>query len=385
MQMVLATMMVGPTALPAEVYEPESIQRLLEDPPMSVINTVASTLPDDDDHPYRTGAWRPNHREWDADDLEVEGELPADLDGVYLRNTENPVHPVDRHVPPVRRRRDAPPDRASRTAGRPIATASSAPTASSPNRRPPSRCGPGCSASPSSSKREDGWGARGRMKDASSTDVVVHNGKALTSFWQCGDVYQLDPRTLADEGKAPWAEGFPSPTGVSAHPKVDERTGRAARVRLRQGRPVPALRRGERRRAARALDRRAAPRPPPAARHGVHRALRDPQRPAAVLGPRPPRPGRAPAPLLPRPAEPLRDRPPPRHDGRHPLVRGRPHLRPALDQRLRGRRRGRARRLLPARPVPAKREGAAAHGERVPLPRPRAAAAPGPTAGGSTW
>ena len=55
--------------------------------------TIASTLPADDDHPYRSGAWRPNVREWDADHLEVEGELPADLSGVYLRNTENPVHP----------------------------------------------------------------------------------------------------------------------------------------------------------------------------------------------------------------------------------------------------------------------------------------------------
>ena len=26
---------------------------------------------------------------------------------------------------------------------------------------------------------DDGWGARGRMKDASSTDVVVHGGEAL--------------------------------------------------------------------------------------------------------------------------------------------------------------------------------------------------------------
>ena len=48
----------------------------------TVVNTVASTLPADDDHPYRTGAWQPNHREWDATDLVVEGELPADLEGV---------------------------------------------------------------------------------------------------------------------------------------------------------------------------------------------------------------------------------------------------------------------------------------------------------------
>ena len=41
-----------------------------------VVNTITPTLPTDDDHPYRTGAWKPNYREWDAHDLEVEGEIP---------------------------------------------------------------------------------------------------------------------------------------------------------------------------------------------------------------------------------------------------------------------------------------------------------------------
>ena len=45
--------------------------------------TVPSTLPTDDRHPYRTGAWRPQRHEWDADDLPVEGELPTDLAGVF--------------------------------------------------------------------------------------------------------------------------------------------------------------------------------------------------------------------------------------------------------------------------------------------------------------
>ena len=41
-------------------------------------------------HPYMTGAWTPQHEEVNAWDLEVlEGAIPADLDGVYLRNTEN--------------------------------------------------------------------------------------------------------------------------------------------------------------------------------------------------------------------------------------------------------------------------------------------------------
>ena len=61
---------------------------------VEVVGKFLSTLPEDDDHPYRTGPWRPQTTEWDADDLTaVEGEIPRDLDGVYLRNTENPLHP----------------------------------------------------------------------------------------------------------------------------------------------------------------------------------------------------------------------------------------------------------------------------------------------------
>ena len=61
---------------------------------VEVVGKFLSTLPEDDDHPYRTGPWRPQTTEWDADDLTVvEGEIPHDLDGVYLRNTENPLHP----------------------------------------------------------------------------------------------------------------------------------------------------------------------------------------------------------------------------------------------------------------------------------------------------
>src|SRR5256885_15113090 len=59
---------------------------------VNVVGRMLSTLPADDDHPYRTGAWTPNTVEYDAADLDVIGEIPADLDGVYLRNTENPAH-----------------------------------------------------------------------------------------------------------------------------------------------------------------------------------------------------------------------------------------------------------------------------------------------------
>jgi carotenoid cleavage dioxygenase-like enzyme len=158
----------------------------------TVVNTVESTLPPDDRHPYRTGAWRPNLREWDAPDLEVEGELPADLRGIHLRNTENPVHesiglyhPFDGdamlHQIEFADGRASYRNRFVRTDGF-LAEQAAAESLWS-----------GMLGRPEQSKREDGWGARGRMKDASSTDVVVHNGVALTSFWQCGDLYQLDP------------------------------------------------------------------------------------------------------------------------------------------------------------------------------------------------
>lgn len=56
---------------------------------ITIVGKYLSTLPEDDDHPYRTGPWRPQTTEWDADDLTtVTGEVPADLDGIYLRNTE---------------------------------------------------------------------------------------------------------------------------------------------------------------------------------------------------------------------------------------------------------------------------------------------------------
>ena len=63
------------------------------------------------------------------------------------------------------------------------------------------------------------------MKDSSSTDIVVHNGVALSTFYQCGDAYQLDPRTLEDRGAATWNGKFPKGLGISAHARLDENTG----------------------------------------------------------------------------------------------------------------------------------------------------------------
>jgi len=191
---------------------------------ISVYAKTLSTIPEDDDHPYRSGAWRPQTLEYDADDLDVEGELPEDLFGVYLRNTENPVHPaIVRYHPfdgdgmlhsiSFRDGRAAYRNRFVQTDGLIAEKEAGGPLWA------------GIAENPDVAVRKDGWGARGHMKDASSTDVVVHAGVAVSSFWQCGDLYRLDPLTLEDLGKESWGGTFPSDVGASAHTKVDEHTG----------------------------------------------------------------------------------------------------------------------------------------------------------------
>jgi carotenoid cleavage dioxygenase-like enzyme len=66
-----------------------------------------------------------------------------------------------------------------------------------------------------------GFGAHGSLKDNASTDIVVHAGKALCTFYQCGEGYRLDPDTLETLGVEAWVPL----DGISAHAKVDEATG----------------------------------------------------------------------------------------------------------------------------------------------------------------
>ena len=190
---------------------------------VELVAEYQGNLPQDDRHPYRSGGWRPNHRELNAWNLEVEGTLPTDLQGVYVRNTENPLHDAIGRYHPFDgdgmlhslffdgqsveyRNRFVRTDGFEREldAGRALWG--------------------GLIESPNKSELP-GWGARTGLKDASSTDVAVHAGQALTSFYQCGDVYALDPRTLEQAGKVEWMPDITEGWGVSAHTKVDEATG----------------------------------------------------------------------------------------------------------------------------------------------------------------
>jgi carotenoid cleavage dioxygenase len=56
-----------------------------------IVNTLGSSLDPETPNPFLRDAFRPNRNEWDADtdDLEVIGEIPRDLNGIYVRNTHN--------------------------------------------------------------------------------------------------------------------------------------------------------------------------------------------------------------------------------------------------------------------------------------------------------
>ncbi len=171
-------------------------------------------------HPYLNGAWTPQHEEVTATDLEViEGAIPNDIDGVYLRNTENQLHqPLGRYHPFDG---DGMIHQIDFRSG----------TASYRNRWVRSRCFEAEQTAGASlwgglmdkvgTAKRPGFGAHGSLKDSASTDIIVHAGKAVATFYQCGEGYVMDPETLEQEGVASWVPL----DGISAHPKVDERTG----------------------------------------------------------------------------------------------------------------------------------------------------------------
>ena len=283
----------------------------------------------------------------------VEGELPADLSGRVPAQHREPGPPVDRPLPPLRRRRDAPPDRLPRRPGQ-------LPEPVRAHRRLPRRAGRGRVALDGDARRARAVQAGRRLgRPRPHEGRVEHRRRRpqrpgpheLLAVRRPLRARSAHPRA-AGQGRR-GRPGFPSPTGISAHPKLDERTGELLVFGYGKEWPYLHLGRRQRRRRARAVDRRRAARPAAAARHGLHGAVRHPQRPARSSGTRTCSPractSRASSPTCPsRFAIVRRD-----GTGERPLVRGRPHLRPALDQRLRGRRRGGARRLLPARPVTA--------------------------------
>ena len=155
--------------------------------------------------------------------MPVEGKIPEDLSGVYIRNTENPLfEPIKRYHPfdgDGMLHSISFGNGEARYANRFVRT-----EAFAAEQEAKQSLWAGITEHPSNAIADHGWGARTMLKDNASTDVIVHGGKALASFYQCGELYALDPITLADQGRASWGGKFPT-DGVSAHPTLDEHTG----------------------------------------------------------------------------------------------------------------------------------------------------------------
>jgi len=173
------------------------------------------------DNPYLQGLFAPVSREVEASDLEVVGELPEDLDGVFLRNGPNPVHaPRGRyhwfdgdgmlHALAFRGGRAAYRNRYVRTSG--LAAEAEAGRALWPGymERPDPHAPRGSGS--------DGW-----LKDTANTDLVPFGDSVLALWYQCGTPTRVDPRTLATHG--PEDFGGRLPRQVSAHAKQDPETG----------------------------------------------------------------------------------------------------------------------------------------------------------------
>lgn len=165
--------------------------------------------------PMLTGTFAPVLKEEVLENLSIEGELPTDLNGVYLRNGPNPkfepkgtYHPFDGdgmiHSAHFKDGKVTYRNKWVRTAGW---------------------------LENEKQGAETHWGImstlKGRedmpMADVANTDVIGHAGKAVTTWYLAGKSHLLDPITLETIEAADYAQA--PGQGMSAHPKVDEVTG----------------------------------------------------------------------------------------------------------------------------------------------------------------
>jgi len=167
-------------------------------------------------NPYLQGVYAPTVHETTAVELEVAGELPRDLYGAYVRNGPNPVFEPENlyhwfdgdgmvHAVQFRDGRADYRSRFVRTRG--LADEMTA----------------GRAIWPGVMGHADFDAPRHYLKDTANTDVLYHNGRLLALWYLCGEPYGLDPLTLDSRGIVDF--GGARTSTVSAHPKVDERTG----------------------------------------------------------------------------------------------------------------------------------------------------------------
>ncbi len=169
------------------------------------------------DHPYLHGAFAPTNREYEAEDLKVEGEIPADLCGAYVMNG-----PSQRFEPVNHKYHYYDGDamlraiyfRDGKASFRQKWLQNAAFVAEDIAGKSiwPGIAGP-------YNFRLPGF----PIKDVSNTDVIYYNGKLLSLWHMSGDPYQVDPLTLETTGRE--TLGGALKHSLSAHSKTDPWTG----------------------------------------------------------------------------------------------------------------------------------------------------------------
>ena len=178
------------------------------------------------DNPYLHGTYTPVTSEVTADDLEVvQGEIPADLYGAYLRNGPNPVF-----APPGMYHwfdGDGMVHGVYFRDGRASYIRKWVQTRALRDEIGRGHAGLAGVMGPFDIGLLANGGDRlcnpDYCKDTANTTLALHNGKILAQWYNAGRVYALDPLTLESRGEETFGGGLD--TTLNAHPKVDPRTG----------------------------------------------------------------------------------------------------------------------------------------------------------------
>jgi carotenoid cleavage dioxygenase len=168
------------------------------------------------DNPYLHGVYAPTLNEVSVQGLEVEGELPADLEGAYFRNGPNPLYqPAHRYHPfdgdgmvhGVYFR-----DGEVSYRNRYVQTVAFSEEHAA-----------GHSVSPGVMGPFDYSVSQFGIKDTSNTDLFCYGGDLMSLWYNAGHPYRMDANTL--ETKSHFALDGRDQLRMSAHSKVDWATG----------------------------------------------------------------------------------------------------------------------------------------------------------------
>ncbi len=179
-------------------------------------NDVVNFAMEVETNPYLMGNYAPVDTEISAEELEVIGEVPQDLNGMYVRNGPNPRYAAKGrhhwfdgdgmlHAVTIRDGKVSYRNRYIHTEGFEREAHAGGALWS------------GIMEPPFNNPRQN---VHMRVKDTANTTIDYYNGKLIANWYLAGEPYAIDPHTLETIGKENFAGSMRS--NMSAHCKVDE-------------------------------------------------------------------------------------------------------------------------------------------------------------------